>query len=564
MTKSIQDILYVLKYFKKENISFLLILMLFVSFLELIGISLILPFITSLLDNNLANKTYLNLIGIEFIDTNRLTIYLILIVLIFYFLKNFFIIFVVAKQTRYSMNLVTLIRNDFFKRYINQRYLDFIKKDQSEMISNVMNISADFGSTFISNLLIFISELFIVISIIGLLLFFNLKLTLCIIIIFSVIMFFYIRFISPRLKVSGNMRIESDQLVIDYSKLSFQNIKELKIFNKEDYFMKIFNDNALKSENSNYFYNVSAQYPRLGMEIFAVLGITLITLLMKYFGVDNQIILTTLAFFGIAIFRLLPSANKLMFSFQAIRFSKNTVDIIKKEISKNINIEIKESNKKLSFNFENEIILKNIDYKYDDNYILRNFNLNIKKNTFVAIKGESGSGKSTLIDLLLGLIQQNKGSFLIDDQDVKNFIKNWQKKCGYVAQNIFLINDTIAANVAFGVAKNKINFEKVRDVLNKADLLEVVEKFDLKENTLIGENGLMLSGGQRQRLAIARALYRDPEIIFFDEATSALDNETAKKVLESIYRLKNNITIVFVSHDTIIDKYCDKIINLKK
>ena len=151
------------------------------------------------------------------------------------------------------MNLVTLIRNDFFKRYINQRYLDFIKKDQSEMISNVMNISADFGSTFISNLLIFISELFIVISIIGLLLFFNLKLTLCIIIIFSVIMFFYIRFISPRLKVSGNMRIESDQLVIDYSKLSFQNIKELKIFNKEDYFMKIFNDNALKSENSNYF-----------------------------------------------------------------------------------------------------------------------------------------------------------------------------------------------------------------------------------------------------------------------------------------------------------------------
>ena len=110
--------------------------------------------------------------------------------------------------------------------------------------------------------------------------------------------------------------------------------------------MKIFNDNALKSENSNYFYNVSAQYPRLGMEIFAVLGITLITLLMKYFGVDNQIILTTLAFFGIALFRLLPSANKLMFSFQAIRFSKNTVDIIKKEISKNINIEIKESNKK--------------------------------------------------------------------------------------------------------------------------------------------------------------------------------------------------------------------------
>ena len=145
-------------------------------------------------------------------------------------------------------------------------------------------------------------------------------------------MFFYVKYISPRLKVSGDMRIESDQLVIDYSKLSFQNIKELKIFNKENYFTKIFNENALKSENNNYFYNVSAQYPRLGMEIFAVLGITLITS-MKYFG-DNQIILTTLAFF-VLLYLDSSSINKLMFSFQAVRFSKNTVEVIKEEISKN-------------------------------------------------------------------------------------------------------------------------------------------------------------------------------------------------------------------------------------
>ena len=271
------------------------------------------------------------------------------------------------------MNLITLIRNDFFKRYIHQKYLDFVKKDQSEMISNVMNISADFGSTFISNLLIFISELFIVLSIIGLLLFFNFKLTLCIIVVFSIIMFFYVKYISPRLKVSGDMRIESDQLVIDYSKLSFQNIKELKIFNKENYFTKIFNENALKSENSNYFYNVSAQYPRLGMEIFAVLGITLITLLMKYFGVDNQIILTTLAFFGIAIFRLLPSINKLMFSFQAVRFSKNTVEVIKEEISKNTYFYDNETSVTNKLEFEREIILKNVNYKYDKNFILKKF-----------------------------------------------------------------------------------------------------------------------------------------------------------------------------------------------
>lgn len=564
MIHSIQDILYVLRYFKKENVTFLVFLMLLVSFLELIGISLILPFISSLLDQNSAEKSYLHIIDIDLVGSNNISILLISIVLIFYFLKNLFIIYVVAKQTRYSMNLVTLIRNDFFKRYIHQKYIDFVKKDQSEMISNVMNVSADFGSTFMSNLLIFISELFIIVSITGLLLFFNLKLTICIIIIFSLIIFFYIRFISPRLRESGNTRVESDQRVIDYSKLSFQNIKELKIFNKESFFIKLFNENAIKSENSNYFYNVSAQYPRIGMEIFAVLGITLLTILMNYFGFENKVILTTLAFFGIAIFRILPSANKLMFSFQAVRFSKNTVEVIKKEISKNYNFlkEIDEASINLDFN--NEINLKNISYKYNKDFVFQNLKLQIKKNSFVGIKGESGSGKSTLMDLIMGLIEPISGKVLVDNEDISKNLKNWQKKCGYVAQNIFLINDTIASNVAFGVEKEDIDFLKVRDALEKADIYDIVKKLDKKENTFIGENGLMLSGGQRQRLAIARALYRNPEIIFFDEATSALDNNTALNVLESISKLKTDITIVFISHDKIIDNYCDQIISLKK
>ena len=566
MIHSIKDILYVLKYFKKENISLLVILMLLVSFLELLGISLIFPFITSLLGQDLSENIYINFINsnLSFIELTNISVFLIIIVLIFYILKNFFIIYVVSKQTRYSMHLVTLIRNDFFKRYIHQKYVDFVKKDQSEMISNVMNISADFGSTFISNLLIFISELFIILSLTGLLLFFNFKLTICIIIIFSFIMFFYIRYISPRLKVSGNMRIESDQRVIDYSKLSFQNIKELKIFNKENFFIKLFDENALKSENSNYFYNVSAQYPRIGMEIFAVLGIALLTILMNYFGFENRVILTTLAFFGIAIFRILPSANKLMFSFQAVRFSKNTVEVIKKEISKNYNFFNTIDQKNIELKFKKNIVLKNIYYKYEKNFVIDNLSLEIKKNSFVGIKGESGSGKSTLMDLLMGLIEPNSGYVLVDDQNISKNFKSWQMKCGYVAQNIFLMNDTMAANVAFGVEKSDIDIWKVRDSLKKADLYDVVDELEDKESTFIGENGLMLSGGQRQRLAIARALYRNPEIIFFDEATSALDNKTAINVLDSINKLKKDITIIFISHDKIIDKYCDQTINLKK
>ena len=539
--------------------------MILVSILELIGISLVIPFVTAMIEPNLSSNFFFIFFG-NFFDQFNSRIYVILliaIILIFYIFKNIFIIYVVMKQTRYAMNLITLIRNNFFRRYLNTDYIEFIKKDESELISNIMNVSANFGSTFIINLLIFMSELLTIFSLIFLLLIFNFQLTLGLIITFSIIIFFYFKYISPRLKKAGDQRIESDQRVINYSKLSFQNIKELKIFGKENYFLKIFNENAKISEDSNYFYQVSAQYPRLGMEIFAVLGITLLTIIMSYLGLANNVIITTLAFFGVAIFRILPSANKLMFSYQSIRFSKNTVDIIKSEINKNNNIQSNELVNLPVINFSNNLVVSNINFGYPSkNLIIDNFNFSLKKGDFIGIKGESGSGKSTLINILTGLIKPIDGKIIVDGIDIFKNIKDWQSRCGYVSQNIFFINDSIASNVAFGVDKNDIDLNKVRDSLKKAELLDFVESLTEKENTIIGENGLAISGGQRQRLAIARALYRSPEIIFFDEATSALDKKTETNLMKSINNLKGLVTIIFVSHDLNIFENCDKIIEL--
>ena len=565
MIKSIKSIFEILKYFERQNIFFLIVLMILVSILELIGISLVIPFVTAMIEPNLSSNFFFIFFG-NFFDQFNSRIYVILliaIILIFYIFKNIFIIYVVMKQTRYAMNLITLIRNNFFRRYLNTDYIEFIKKDESELISNIMNVSANFGSTFIINLLIFMSELLTIFSLIFLLLIFNFQLTLGLIITFSIIIFFYFKYISPRLKKAGDQRIESDQRVINYSKLSFQNIKELKIFGKENYFLKIFNENAKISEDSNYFYQVSAQYPRLGMEIFAVLGITLLTIIMSYLGLANNVIITTLAFFGVTIFRILPSANKLMFSYQSIRFSKNTVDIIKSEINKNNNIQSNELVNLPVINFSNNLVVSNINFGYPSkNLIIDNFNFSLKKGDFIGIKGESGSGKSTLINILTGLIKPIDGKIIVDGIDIFKNIKDWQSRCGYVSQNIFFINDSIASNVAFGVDKNDIDLNKVRDSLKKAELLDFVESLTEKENTIIGENGLAISGGQRQRLAIARALYRSPEIIFFDEATSALDKKTETNVMKSINNLKGLVTIIFVSHDLNIFENCDKIIEL--
>ena len=170
--------------------------------------------------------------------------------------------------------------------------------------------------------------------------------------------------------------------------------------------------------------------------------------------------------------------------------------------------------------------------------------------------------KSTLIDILIGLIKPQSGKILVDGIDIFNNIKSWQSKCSYVSQNIFLMNDTIKSNVAFGEDKKDINAQKVLDSLAKADLSSFIENLPEKENTVIGENGLAISGGQRQRLAIARALYRSPEIIFFDEATSALDKKTEQNVMNSVNNLKGKVTIIFVSHDHNIFENCDKIVEL--
>ena len=565
MIKIVQDIFDVLKYYKKQNIFILILLMIFVSILELIGISLVIPFVTVIIEPDLPSNLFFSFFNFLFenFDSKSHSTLIIILILVFFFLKNIFIIFVVMKQTRYSMNLITLIRNNFFQRYLNEDYVEFIKKEQSELISNIMNVSANFGSTFINNLLIFISEVLIIIGIIGLLLFFNFKLTLGLLSIFILIIFFYLKFISPKLKKAGNQRLQSDQNVINYSKLSFQNFKELKIFDKEKYFFKIFSENAKVSENSNYFYNVSAQYPRLGMEIFAVIAITILTIFMNFIGFGNREIITTLAFFGAAIFRILPSANKLMFSFQGVRFSKNTLDTIRNEIGKK-NIVLKKNNNILSeIDFHKNIHIENISFGYNEKIsIIKNFSFKVNKGEFIGIKGESGSGKSTLIDILIGLIKPKTGKILVDGVNILDNLKSWQSKCSYVSQNIFLINDSVAANVAFGEDKRDINIEKVFDSLKKAELSDFIDQLKDRENTIIGENGLAISGGQRQRLAIARALYRSPEIIFFDEATSALDKKTEENLMNSVNNLKGKVTIIFVSHDLNIFKNCDKIVEL--
>ena len=207
-----------------------------------------------------------------------------------------------------------------------------------------------------------------------------------------------------------------------------------------------------------------------------------------------------------------------------------------------------------------DIKIKNISFKYPNRaeQILENVNLIVNKNSFVGIGGESGSGKSTLIDIIMGILKPNSGEVLVDNKSIFNSVDSWQKKIGYVSQNIFLTPDTIKKNIAFGIPENEINDDLINDVIKKCSLEKFTNSLESGLNTQIGEGGSLISGGQKQRIGIARALYNNPEVLIFDEATSALDTEIEKEILDEIRNLKKDFTLIFITHRESTLKFCDE------
>ncbi len=560
----LKKLFHILRYFKKDKIFYLILSLTIVSLLEVIGVGLIIPFISILLSDSQLNDLNFFFLNnfLKEKTQNELVLLIISFIVIFFSLKSAFIIYVFKNIYSFVAKFSSLIRDELFEDYIFQDYKEFSKKDQSKLIANISNVTFDFSNNFLSSVLIFLSETLIILSIFILMLYYNFLLSLILISVIILLGSFYFKLISPRLKNYGSKRLTSEENVIKYSKLGFQNIKELKIFSKEDFFLNIFKENTKDSQLSNFYYNFSAQFPRIGIELFTVLGISVLIIIMILSDFKNIEILSILSFFGIAIFRIIPSINRAMFSFQTIRYHKKTLEIIFQEIKNISNTKKKniKNNKRAEFNQRLE--LENISFGYDqNNLVLDRLSMSIDRGDLVGITGESGSGKSTFLDILTGLIKPVTGKILIDKKELDT--ETWQNICGYVSQNLFFFNDTLAKNIAFGESEKNIDFKKINECIKVAQLEEFVEKNVLGIKTKIGENGLNMSGGQRQRLAIARALYRDPEILILDEATNALDEKLETEILNSLKEFKPAITIFLVSHNKKLIKICNKIFKLK-
>ena len=301
--------------------------------------------------------------------------------------------------------------------------------------------------------------------------------------------------------------------------------------------------------------------PRFVLEIFAIIGISAVIIFL-YFE-DNSITnsLPLISLMAVSTIRLIPSFNSITKSLSSMKYNEASMYYVASEIVENKKI-IKKSNQSLNkkfVNFKTNIELKNVSFTYENNKrkILDGINLNIKKNSKIAIVGKSGSGKTTIVDIIIGLLKPSDGYLLIDGIQLSE-LPNWNKKIGYIPQNFYLFDERIKRNVAFGIEEKNIDIDKVKRALEFAQLKEFVENLDNGIETVVGNQGIMLSGGQKQRIIIARAAYNDPDILILDEATSAIDEDVEKEFINNLLKIGTNKTIIIISHRDSTIKNCDK------
>jgi len=342
-------------------------------------------------------------------------------------------------------------------------------------------------------------------------------------------------------------------------------IKDIKVLGREDKFINDFIKHQKLVANTQFKSMFVATLPRPSLEWLTIIGVVLLILVMMAQGKQLQSFLPILALFAAAAFRLMPSIVRILHSKQLIQFGIPVLEALHVELKNVDDIKIENSIHQKEINFKNKIEIKNLNYSYNDkNSVLTNINLTINKGEVVGLIGESGAGKTTLINIILGLLTPLNGEILVDGVRIEEGKRSWQNQIGYVPQNIYLNDDSIKKNIAFGIPENKINKKKIEDSIAAAQLSNFIDSLNDGYETKVGETGDRISGGQRQRIGIARALYKNPNILILDEFTNSLDSSTEKKIIQEVNLSKGSKTIIMISHSSETISNCEKIYKLTK
>jgi ABC-type multidrug transport system fused ATPase/permease subunit len=449
------------------------------------------------------------------------------------------------------------------EKYLRQPYVWFLSRNSSDLGKNILSELQNIVANGALNLMILLTQSFVFMTIISLLLFIEPNITLIIFASFSLIYFFIYKYFRSYLKSIGQDRFEANKNRFKAINVALGSSKELKINGLEKFFLDRFSIPARKYATYQTKAQLISLFPRLILEILSFGGMLILILFLLRNNNNFVDVLPVITLFAFAGYRLMPAIQQIYNSITQIKFVEPALDQLYTDYKSLENEENIIKEKKDNITVNKYISLKNVNFKYPNSSktVLKFDNLTVKANSSVALVGTTGSGKTTALDFLSGLLKCDKSLLEVDGNIINsNNLRVWQKSIGYVPQQIYLVDDTVASNIAFGINADDINYKLVEDVAKIANIDNfILNDLPQKYKSIIGERGIKLSGGQRQRIGIARALYRKPKVLILDEATSALDNHTETLIVKSLEKLDDKITIIMVAHRLSTVKNCNKI-----
>jgi ABC-type multidrug transport system fused ATPase/permease subunit len=483
-----------------------------------------------------------------------------------FLLKNAFLAFLAWRQMRFAFGVQVRLSQQLFTSYLRQPYTFHLQRNSAQLIRNVTTEVSLFNQAMVSALNI-ATELLVLVGIAALLVAVEPVGTLIAAAVLGGAAWVYYQGMRARVMRWGQTRQLHDALRLQHLRQGLGGAKDVKLLGRERTFLDEFGVHNAQSARVGQYQAMSQVLPRLWLELLAVAGLATLVIAMIAQGRDMATVMPTLGLFAAAAFRLMPSVNRVLTSLQALRYCIPVVDVLHEEIKlASPEPQVRRTRSDEFGGLRSDIRLVEVGYTYPTGAApaLEGISLAVRKGEAVGFVGPSGSGKSTLIDVVLGLLTPQKGLVLVDGADIQSDLRTWQDQIGYVPQSIYLTDDTLRRNVAFGLPEDAIDEAAVRRAIRAAQLEDFVAGLPQGLETLVGERGVRLSGGQRQRIGIARALYHDPSVLVLDEATSALDTATEGGVMQAVAALHGSKTILIVAHRLSTVAHCDRLYRLEQ
>ncbi len=550
--------------------------MAFGAFLEAVSIGLILPFIAVLRNTDLVlgfapARKLLVLLGVNIHTPLQILVAVGLGLIGAFVLKSIYLIFLLRAQYRYIFAVYLRLSRRLLTGFLDAPYTFHLQRNSAELVKVTTESVHRFASGFLLSLMVLLGELVLVLAFSILLLFIRPMAMVAAVLIVGVPTALIYLAMQRRLSVSGRIADQSFGSVLQWIEQAINGIKETIVTGCAAFFIDRHDYYLGRYAESMRTLTFLSGIPRMLIDTLAVSAFIAIVLTVVAEGQDLQSILPLLTMFAVAAIRLMPSASRIASGLAQLRFHYAVIELIYKELKETEKYEFEPRNltgadRVQPLPFQHSLVLEHVSYVFPSAVrpAVDDISLEIKKGDWVALIGPTGAGKTTLIDLILGLFDPTGGRILVDGHDLQAGIAGWQRNIGLVPQSIYLMDDTIRRNIAFGVPNEEIDDERVWQALRAAHVERLVRSLPGGLDAMVGERGDRLSGGERQRLGIARALYRDPEVLVIDEGTAHLDNETEASIGRTLTELRGKKTIIVIAHRLALVKHCDRIFIIEK